>query len=166
MWTWIRCPPSAVRSPQSAVRSPQSTRFILCGWMLLILHNVSRRTADRIGQISSLLVSRLVIAMFWKAKISFSLVKNIVFPRLQNMELVWTQKWTFYLKMDRNISNSRGVNMLTQLSSYEPPKWASSLKDIPQFFAQVSSFDITCGWVATIGSKTSDEASCQGTSRL
>ena len=34
--------------------------------------------------------------------------------------------------------------MLTQLLSYEPPKWASSLKDIPQFFVQVSNFDITC----------------------
>ena len=34
--------------------------------------------------------------------------------------------------------------MLTQLRSYEPPKWASSLKDIRQFFVQVSSFDITC----------------------
>ena len=34
--------------------------------------------------------------------------------------------------------------MLTQLRSYEPPKWASSLKDIPQFFVQVSNVDITC----------------------
>ena len=33
--------------------------------------------------------------------------------------------------------------MLTQLRSYEPPKWASSLKDIPQFFVQVSNFDIS-----------------------
>ena len=39
---------------------------------------------------------------------------------------------------------SRGLNMLTQLRSYDPPKWATSLKDIPQFFVQVSSFDITC----------------------
>ena len=44
-------------------------------------------------------------------------------------------------EMNRNIS--RGSNMLTQLLSYEPPKWASSLKDIPQFFVQVSNFDIT-----------------------
>lgn len=28
--------------------------------------------------------------------------------------------------------------MLTQLRSYEPPKWASSLKDIPQFFVQLA----------------------------
>ena len=42
--------------------------------------------------------------------------------------------------MNKNIS--RGLNMLTQLRSYEPPKWASSLKDIPQFFVQVSNFDI------------------------
>ena len=34
--------------------------------------------------------------------------------------------------------------MLTQLRSYDPPKTASSLKDIPQFFVQVSSFHITC----------------------
>ena len=35
--------------------------------------------------------------------------------------------------------------MLTQLRSYEPSKlkWVSSLKDIPQFFVHVSSFDIT-----------------------
>ena len=89
------------------------------------------------------LVSRVVIAKFWRAKISFSLVKNSVFPRLQNMELVWTQKWCkiFYLKLNRNIS--WGSNMLAQLRSYEPPKWASLLKHIPQFFVQVSSFDIT-----------------------
>ena len=39
---------------------------------------------------------------------------------------------------------SRLKLQLTQLRSYEPPKWASSLKDIPQFFVQVSNFDITC----------------------
>ncbi|KAM7431841.1 hypothetical protein ABFA07_017653 [Porites harrisoni] len=38
--------------------------------------------------------------------------------------------------MNRNIS--RGLNMLTQLRSYEPPKWASSLKDIPQFFVELA----------------------------
>ena len=100
VWTWIHC-------PQSAVRSPQSTIKWCSVWCLL--YNV-------VGE-PFLLVSRVVIAMFWKAKISFSLVKNIVFPRLQNMDLVWTQKWRkiFYLKMNRNIS--RGSNMLTQLRS-------------------------------------------------
>ncbi|XP_073256234.1 uncharacterized protein [Porites lutea] len=38
--------------------------------------------------------------------------------------------------MNKNIS--RGLNMLTQLRSYEAPKWASSLKDIPQFFVQLA----------------------------
>ena len=33
--------------------------------------------------------------------------------------------------------------MMAQLRSYEPPKWAySPITDIPQFFVQVSSFDI------------------------
>ena len=34
--------------------------------------------------------------------------------------------------------------MLSQLRSSEPLKWVSSLKQIPQFFVQVSNFDITC----------------------
>ena len=29
-------------------------------------------------------------------------------------------------------------NSLTHLHPYEPPKWASSLKDIPQYFVKVS----------------------------
>ena len=71
-----RCgPESVVYSPQSAVHS----------------HYVVRFDASFDASVKFLL-SRVVIAMFWKAKISFSLVKNIVFPRLQNMDLVWTQK--------------------------------------------------------------------------
>ena len=100
---------------------------------------------DRIGQTFFPSRFAVVIAMFWKAKISFSLVKDIVSPRLQNMELVWTQKWRkiFYLKMNRNIS--RGSNMLTQLRSL-----GSVLKDVPQFFVQVSSFDDLTSFLKTL----------------
>ena len=139
----VHCPQSAVRSPQSAVRSPQSD---VCN-LYTVEFDASYITGleNRWQNRSNFFPACFAIAMFWKAKISFSLVKNIVFPRLQNMVLVWTQKWCkiFYLKMNRNIS--RGLNMLTQLRSYEPSKlkWVSSLKDIPQFFVHVSSFDIT-----------------------
>ena len=124
-------------NPLSTVRSPQSTVVCCAVWCLLF--NVVGEPLTRLVKIYFLLVSRVVIAMFWKAKISFSLVKNIVFRRLQNMDLVWTQKWRkiFYLKMNRNIS--RGSNMLTQLRSL-----GSVLKDIPQFFVQVSNFDMNC----------------------
>ena len=120
------------QNPLSAVRSPHSLR---CSVWCFLYNAVGEPLTESV----KFLLSRVVIAMFWKAKISFSLVKNIVFPRLQNMELVWTQKWRkiFYLKMNRNIS--RGSNMLTQLRSL-----GSVLKDIPQFFVQVSNFDITC----------------------
>jgi len=137
-----RCgPESVVRSPQSAVRSPQS---LYCAvWCLL--HNVVGEPLTESVKFLSVLFRALWSQCFEKQKI------NIVFPRQKHSfcscskyGLVWTQKWCkiFYLKMNRNIS--RGLNMLTQFRSYEPPKCASSLKDIPQFFAQVSNFDITC----------------------
>jgi len=39
--------------------------------------------------------------------------------------------------MEMNRTVFRGINMLTQLQQYEPPKWASSLKNIPQHFVKV-----------------------------
>ena len=94
-------PLSTVHSPQSTVHSPQSLYYAV--WCFL--HNVvGEPLTESVKFLSALF--HVSIAMFWKAKVSFSLVKNIVFPRLHNMELVWTQKWCkiFYLKMNRNIS--------------------------------------------------------------
>ena len=124
------------------VRRSQSTVLILLWPVCCFLHNVVEEPLTDF-RLFRALWSRS-IAMFWKAKTSFFLIKKYRFPSSSNMELAWTQNasWCkiFYLKMNRNIS--RGLNMLTQLRSYEPPKWASSLKDIPQFFVQVSNFDI------------------------
>ena len=96
---WIRCPQSAVHSLQSTVHSLYVVRFD--AFCIVWLENRPFRRLFR-------LVSRVVIAMFWRAKPSFSRVKNAVFPHFQNMVHVWTQRaiWRkiFYLKMSRNIS--------------------------------------------------------------
>ena len=45
--------------------------------------------------------------------------------------------WYWIISQEMNRKVFRDINMLTQLHQYEPPKWASSLKNIPQHFVKV-----------------------------